>query len=64
MSCLIRNLPFYTFKYAHPEGIVEFGDYHADTMDEKLTECRRCPKKVVQVANALIRNKKDVLLKL
>jgi len=51
-----ENQSIYAFKYAHPEGIVEFGAYHANTLDESLTQCRRCPKKVVQMANALIMN--------
>ncbi|NLH75303.1 MAG: ATP-dependent helicase [Verrucomicrobia bacterium] len=51
-----ENQSIYAFKYAHPEGIVEFGDCHANTLDENLSECRRCPKIVVQMANALILN--------
>ena len=44
----------YGFKNAHPEGIVEYPAGHANTHDELLNECRRCPKTVVEMANALI----------
>ena len=46
----------YSFRYAHPEGIVEFNIAHVDVHDETLSQCRRCPKKVVAIADALIRN--------
>lgn len=46
----------YSFKHAHPEGIVEFPDTHVDTEEASLDICRRCPKKVVAIANALIQN--------
>lgn len=45
-----------SFRYAHPEGIAEFDREHPGTHDESLNECRRCPKLVVQMANALINN--------
>jgi DNA helicase II / ATP-dependent DNA helicase PcrA len=44
----------YGFRNAHPEGIVEYPQTHANTHDELLNECRRCPHGVVQIANALI----------
>ena len=44
----------YSFKHAHPEGIVEYPQGHGNTHDELLTECRRCPRTIVQMANALI----------
>lgn len=44
----------YSFKYAHPEGIVEFHDRHPGTSDETLDLCRRCPTNVVKMANHLI----------
>jgi len=44
----------YGFRHAHPEGIVEYPQTHAGTHDELLNECRRCPHRVVQIANALI----------
>jgi DNA helicase-2/ATP-dependent DNA helicase PcrA len=45
----------YTFRYAHPEGITEFGTTHPGTHDETLEECRRCPTRVVELASHLIR---------
>lgn len=44
----------YSFRYAHPEGIVEYPQTHPQTHDELLSECRRCPRRVVEIANALI----------
>lgn len=44
----------YSFKHAHPEGISNFNQYHSQTYDENLIECRRCPRLVVEMANALI----------
>ena len=44
----------YSFKHAHPEGIAEFSQYHPNTTDETLVECRRCPQVVVDIANDLI----------
>ncbi|MCX6170008.1 MAG: ATP-dependent helicase [Ignavibacteriales bacterium] len=44
----------YSFRFAHPEGIISFNISHPDTHDESLTECRRCPQKVVHLANSLI----------
>lgn len=44
----------YSFRHANPEGIVEYPQTHANTHDELLNECRRCPSRVVQIANALI----------
>lgn len=46
----------YSFKFAHPEGIAEFSDTHPGTHDEDLLECRRCPQRVVDMANSLIAN--------
>lgn len=44
----------YSFKHAHPEGIVEFPQTHPDTEKAQLDECRRCPARIVAMANALI----------
>jgi len=44
------------FRYAHPEGISEFGKTHPGTHDEPLAECRRCPSQIVTIANELIRH--------
>lgn len=44
----------YSFKHAHPEGIANFHQIHGGTHDEPLTECRRCPQRIVKMANNLI----------
>ncbi len=44
----------YSFRHAHPEGIVEYPQTHANTHDEILTECRRCPQRIVRIAGSLI----------
>jgi DNA helicase II / ATP-dependent DNA helicase PcrA len=44
----------YSFRHAHPQGIVEYPNTHAGTHDEQLDECRRCPKRTVAIANSLI----------
>ena len=44
----------YSFKHAHPEGIVEFPGTHPNTEEAGLDQCRRCPHRVVAMANALI----------
>lgn len=44
----------YSFRHAHPEGIYEYSDTHIGTHDELLNECRRCPQRVVAIANSLI----------
>ena len=46
----------YAFKYAYPEGISSFHKSHAATHDKELRECRRCPQRIVKMANALISN--------
>lgn len=46
----------YSFKYAHPEGIVQFHENHPGTLDETLDVCHRCPKRIVRMANDLISN--------
>jgi DNA helicase-2/ATP-dependent DNA helicase PcrA len=46
----------YSFKFAHPEGIATFDRSHPGTHDERLDECRRCPRLVVELANTLIGN--------
>jgi superfamily I DNA/RNA helicase len=48
------NQSIYGFRNAHPEGITEFPQRHAGTRQVRLKECRRCPARVVKVANALI----------
>lgn len=44
----------YGFKYAHPDGIREWLDLHNGADDLTLAECRRCPTRVVAMANHLI----------
>lgn len=44
----------YSFKHAHPEGIATFPQTHPGTSDVSLDECRRCPHRVVAMANHLI----------
>ncbi|MDE2823075.1 MAG: ATP-dependent helicase [Chloroflexota bacterium] len=46
----------YSFKHAHPDGIASFDTSHPETHDEALNECRRCPRRVVELAGALIAN--------
>ncbi len=41
-------------RHARPDGIVQFHHTHANTHDEPLFECRRCPSQPIQLANALI----------
>lgn len=45
----------YRFRYAHPAGITDFAQNHPNTHDEPLVECRRCPTRVVDMADYLIR---------
>lgn len=41
-------------QYAQPEGIREFPTTHPGTADVPLETCRRCPKRIVAMANSLI----------
>ena len=50
-----QDQSIYSFRHAHPEGIVEFAATHDPTHDEELLECRRCPQRVVRIADHLIR---------
>lgn len=47
---------YVTLKYAHPEGIIGFKDKHLGTQEATLLVCRRCPKKVIALANAFIKS--------
>jgi superfamily I DNA/RNA helicase len=49
----------YSFKHAHPAGIRDFHLGHAGTIDEEVLVCRRCPTRVVEMANALITHNQD-----
>jgi len=46
----------YRFRHANPEGIQEFDQTHGGTHDGELQECRRCPTRVVTIADYLIRH--------
>jgi superfamily I DNA/RNA helicase len=46
----------YRFRHANPEGIEGFQQQHPTTHDETLDECRRCPTRVVSIADHLIRH--------
>jgi superfamily I DNA/RNA helicase len=46
----------YRFRHANPEGIEQYANSHPDTHDENLEECRRCPTRVVTIADRLIRH--------
>lgn len=45
----------YSFRYANPSGIRDFAEIHPTTCDQTLDECRRCPQRVVRIADELIR---------
>ncbi|MFC1919871.1 UvrD-helicase domain-containing protein [Chloroflexota bacterium] len=45
---------FGTLKYAHPEGILNFKREYPEALLSTLTTCQRCPKKVIDLANAFI----------
>jgi superfamily I DNA/RNA helicase len=44
----------YSFRHAHPDGILDFSSRHNSTHDATLDECRRCGRKIVTVANSVI----------
>ena len=46
----------YGFRYANPDGIIDYGNRHRSTHDETLQYCYRCPTRVVSIADRLIRN--------
>jgi DNA helicase-2/ATP-dependent DNA helicase PcrA len=49
----------YSFKFAHPAGIREFPTTHPITTSHQIIECRRCPTRIVQMANSLIAYNRD-----
>ncbi|RJP54868.1 MAG: ATP-dependent helicase [Deltaproteobacteria bacterium] len=49
-----ENQSIYSFRFAHPDGVTQFEATHPGTHEEDLTDCYRCPKSVVDLANALI----------
>jgi DNA helicase II / ATP-dependent DNA helicase PcrA len=44
----------YRFRYAHPEGIVDFSNRHQNLTDFELHECQRCREAIVSVADSVI----------
>ena len=44
----------YSFRHANPEGVDDYSNRHPTTYDESLSECRRCPTRVVRMAAELI----------
>lgn len=44
-----------SFRYAHPEGIINYAENHPEN-HFLMGECRRCPRKVVELANNLIKH--------
>lgn len=47
---------FVTLKYAHPEGITTFKDEYPGTYERTLLICQRCPRKVIELADAFIKS--------
>jgi superfamily I DNA/RNA helicase len=45
----------YRFRYAHPEGITDFGNRHQNVEDHELDECWRCRELIVTVSDNVIR---------
>jgi superfamily I DNA/RNA helicase len=44
----------YGFKYAHPDGIRQWKKLYPACADLEMSDCHRCPTRVVAMANALI----------
>jgi DNA helicase II / ATP-dependent DNA helicase PcrA len=49
----------YSFKHVHPDGIRQWLVVNPGAADLELAECRRCPTRVVVLANALIAHNRD-----
>lgn len=45
---------FVTLKYAHPEGITNFKEEYPGTFETTLLTCKRCPRRVIDLANAFL----------
>lgn len=45
----------YSFRYANFDGIKDFSSRHENVEDKTLDQCRRCNRKIVSLADALIR---------
>lgn len=50
------NQSIYMFRYANPEGIINFPEENAGTNTYIIDDCYRCPTNIVQMSNSLIRN--------
>jgi len=48
------NQSIYRFRHANPDGIQTYDTRYPQTHDELLRECRRCPTRVVTIADHLI----------
>lgn len=46
----------YSFKHAHPEGILDWANSNLNADDLDLVDCYRCPTRVAEIANSLIRH--------
>jgi len=44
----------YSFKFADPSGILSFNQTHENTFDSTLNQSRRCPIRILQIANHLM----------
>lgn len=49
----------YSFRNAHPEGIQTYSENHSNCEDIDFEICRRCPKKIVNMASSLISKNKS-----
>ncbi len=47
---------FVTLKYAHPEGITNFREEYSGTFETTLVTCKRCPRRVIDLANAFLKS--------
>ncbi|MFC1937417.1 UvrD-helicase domain-containing protein, partial [Chloroflexota bacterium] len=45
---------FVKLKYAHPEGITNFKEEYPGTFERTLLTCKRCPQRVIDLANAFL----------
>jgi superfamily I DNA/RNA helicase len=50
------NQSIYSFRYANPDGILNFPSENKNTKSYVIEECRRCPSNIVEMSNALIRH--------
>ena len=58
--CIIgdEDQSVYSFKFAHPTGIRDWGPA-CNAEDHDIAECRRCPTRIVAMANSLIAHNVD-----